>query len=140
MTPTNTANVYIQTGSASRRAFLLMTPEAGVFSQICKGLFRVICDFLDVRSSSRRNAFACPSSRASVVQSVGQLRGWCVVQLRAVTLGLSTSQADGLVNAVMELCKTCYCSHSCLSVRLRREGQKVQTGGGEKATVFEGIA
>lgn len=96
-----------------------------------------MCDFLDVRSSSGLNAFAWPSYRASVIQCVGQLRGWCVVRLRAVTLGVSTSQADGLVNAVMELCKSCYCSHSCLSVRLRREGQKVQTGGGEKATVFE---
>lgn len=74
-----------------------------------------------------------------MIQSVGQLRGSCVVKLSAVTLGVSTSQADGLVNAVMELCKTCYCSHSCLFVRLRREGQKVQTGGGEKATVYEEI-
>lgn len=84
-----------------------------------------------------RNAFSRPSYRASAIQSVGQLRGSSVVKLRAVTLGVSTSQADGLVNAVMELCKTCYCSHSRLSVWWRREGQKVQTGGGEKATAFE---
>lgn len=42
-------------------------------------------------------------------------------KVRAVSPSVSTSQADGLVNAVMELCKTCYCSHSCLSERRRTE-------------------
>lgn len=44
---------------------------------------------------------------------------WRVEKQGAASPSVRSSQADGLVNAVMELCKTCDCSHACLSERRR---------------------
>lgn len=81
-----------------------VTPETSVYCQISPGWdpWRAELRSLSLRLRLRDSFYS-------------------VVKQRAVSPSVSTSQADGLVNAVMELCKSCYRSHSWLSERRRTE-------------------